>query len=108
MAVIGRLDKGLGVGKLKVYSAEVTGPTSYATGGFQITINEFERIHNAVVALKNNPGNKLITYSISGNTITVQIFTITADTTTGAISATEDAAGTDESGLLFEVIAVGE
>ncbi len=105
---IAGLTKGLGKGKYKVYSGETSGPTSYTTGGFNITISGLSKIHNAAVVLKNNPGNKLITYSISGNVITVKIFTIAANTTTGAISATEDGAGTDESSLLFEVIAIGE
>ena len=104
----GGLGKATGKGKLKVYAGSFSGPSSYTTGGFNITIAGLEKIHNAVVALKNNPGNKLITYTISGNTITVKIYTISADTNTGAISATEDADGTDESSLLFEIIAVGE
>ena len=102
------LTKGLGKGKYKLYSAEISGPTSYTTGGFTVTASGISKIHNAAVVLKNNPGNKLIRFSISGNSITIQIFTIAADTTTGAISATEDAAGTDESSLLFEIILVGE
>lgn len=102
------LTKGLGKGDYKVYTGSFNGPTSYATGGFTVTLSGISKIHQAIVALKNNPGNKLITYSITGNTITIQIYTITADTTTGAISATEDAAGTDESALQFELMAVGE
>jgi len=102
------LTKALGKGEYKIFSGVVAGPSSYTAGGFNIVVAGLSKIHNAVVVLKNNPGNKLITYTISGNTITVKIYTISADTNTGAISATEDADGTDESSLLFEVIAIGE
>ena len=104
---IGELAKALGTG-LKVYAGSVTGPSSYTAGGFTVTITGIRTIHEAVVSLRNNPGNKVIEYSWSGNTLTIVIKTISADTTTGAISATEDADGTDESGLTFDIVVVGE
>jgi len=92
--------------KRRVYANSVTGPTSYSTGGFTVSTT-LDTIEFAIVVLRNNPGNKVIQYRFSGNTITIQIFTISASTTTGAISATEDAAGTNESSLIFDIIAVG-
>jgi len=92
--------------KRRVYINSVTGPSSYTTGGFTVT-TDLDTVEFAVVVLRNNPGNKVVRYSFSGKNITIQVFTISASTTTGAISAAEDAAGTDESSLIFDIIAVG-
>lgn len=100
------LDKPFGV-KHKIAVTETAGPTSYTTGGFSITLDGISNIFFASVAITNNPGNKLATWSVSGNTVTVKVYTVTADTSSGAISATEDAAGTDESSLTFAVFAIG-
>ena len=100
------LDKPFGV-RHKIAVTETAGPTSYATGGFTVTLDGISNISFASVVITNNPGNKLATWSVSGNTVTIKVYTIAADTSSGAISATEDAAATDESSLTFAVFAVG-
>ena len=91
----------------KVAFLKTSGPSSYASGGFEVEIPELNSIEYAVAVIANNPGNKLIRYSISGNKVKIQVFTISASTTDGSISATEDAAGTDESGLEIHIVAIG-
>lgn len=90
---------------LKVYNEAVAGSSSY-TSPYTIS-TPFKAIVGGVVSLENNPGNKLITYSFSGNSVLVKFYTISSDTTSGAISATEDAAGTDESSLTLSMVIIG-
>jgi len=105
---VGALDHPEGAAnRLKVVAVSVNGPASYTTGGFKVTVNDVNEILHAVVSIRDNPGNKLVRYSWSGNTLTIQIFTVSASTTDGSISAAEDAAGTDESGLTLDIIVVG-
>jgi len=88
------------------YCARVTGPSSYSSGGFSVD-TKLENIDVCVVTLRNNPGNYLIEWSVSGGTITIKVNTISADTSTGEISKTEVAAGTDLSSYIFDIIAYG-
>ncbi len=92
------------LGSMKVYVGTTTGPTSYTTGGFSVTLPI--RPTYALVALTNDNTAYKISYSVSGNTITITVYQLSADTTTGAISAAEVAAGTDLSALTFMIIAV--
>ena len=107
MVEAGRLNVGMVGPGLKVAARTVNGPSSYSAGGFNVEFPELSTIVHAIVQLRNNPGNKLVQVNVTDNTVNIKIFTISADTTTGAISATEDADGTDESGLVFDVIAIG-
>lgn len=95
-------------GGAKVYRDTVSGPAAYDPAtGFVITVPHFRRVTWARVDIANNPGNKLVTWTVSGNQIVVRFYTVSANTTTGAISAAEDAAGTDESALQLVVEAEG-
>ena len=80
-----------------------TGPTSYTQGGFTETIGEVSKITSVVISARNLSGNQRIKYSVSGNVVTIQIFTITADTTTGDINETEVGNGVDLSSLVFDL-----
>ena len=103
----GALSKVFSIGKLKVVATSVNGPASYQTGGFTVAIPELNQILYASVVLQNNRGDMVVTYSISGNQITIQVWVQSADTTTGAISVTELAAGQDLSTRVFQIIAIG-
>jgi len=96
----GKLDRPIGrkAGAPKVIVKRVVGPSSYATGGFDVTIEEFSEIiagfvvagsgYTADIDFANSDKNKLrvIAYSAAG---------------------TEVAAETDLSGVYFTVIAFG-
>jgi hypothetical protein len=90
---------------LKIFTNQVAGPTSFSAP-FSVS-TPFNSVVFASVEIVNNPGNKLVTWTISGNSINITFYTIAANTTSGAISATQDAAGTNESGLTLNIIAVG-
>lgn len=102
---IGSLDKGAGIGRLKLVATDVKGPSSYTTGGFTVTIEGLSKIYEAVV----NAGNGYLAEvaSISGNTITIKVYEFNYPAT-AAGPATEVGAGTDLSGVTFRIIAVGE
>jgi len=94
-------------GRYIVTATHTSGPSSYSSGGFTVTLGDLMEIEEVLVQLRNQDNAKRIKYSPSGNQVTIQIYTISADTSTGAISATEDADGTDESDLTFDIFAVG-
>ena len=107
---IAGLTKGLGKGEYKVYSGSFTGPSSYPSGGFNITINGLSKIHTAIVTFKGSRPDDLVyqlDVSWSGNTITVKVMSINV-TASSPASWSEVAGGTDLSGLIFDIIVVGE
>lgn len=91
-------------GSMRVYVGSFSGPASYSTGGFTVALPINPSY--VVVTLVNGNNAYRISYTVSGNTLTIQVFELSADTTTGAISASEVAAGTDLSALTFNVIAL--
>jgi len=91
----------------KIAFKSVNGPTSYSAGGFTVTIDGLREIVHAIVELRQRGNNYRIDYSWSGNTVTIKVYVIAADTSSGDISATEVADGTDLSGLTFDIIAIG-
>jgi len=90
-------------------SRSVAGPTSYPTGGFTVTIGELDRIqHCRVVArteelLKATDINYSVEYSWSGNVITIAVYVQTVTNAAGAATWGEIAAGTNLSGVTFEI-----
>jgi hypothetical protein len=101
---------GLTVDGKKIVQAVVTGPSSYATGGFTVTMGELSKIHAASVSVRSNlkADNYVhaVDYAVSDNTITFKVYRI--DVTAGAPSAwSEVPAGTDLSDLTLEVVAIG-
>ena len=96
MPVLGT-DRALGLGKYKIYIGSTSGPSSYSTDGFTVTVSELRSVSNAMVVAGG--GYTAEVASISGNTITVKAYS-------GAGS--EVTAGTDLSTVTFIVLAVGE
>jgi len=86
---------------------EQAGPASYAAGGFQVQVGNFRVVKIADVYIKDdNTPYKVGEVSISGNNVTVKVYKLSADTTTGEIS-TAEATGDDLSGITFKVVAYG-
>lgn len=105
--VIGSLDKPFGSG-LKIVAKELEIPASYIGVGLKYKIDGIDNIVAAIPIIENNPGDKLITWEIyPGGWLKIHINTIKASTDDGSISATEDAPGTDESGLKVKVVVIG-
>jgi len=105
MAVIGLTADGK-----KIVQTVVTGPSSYATGGFTVRLGELTKIDAAKVSVRSNlkVSNYVhaVDYSVSGNTITFVVYRI--DVTAAAPSAwSEVPSGSDISALTLEVVAVG-
>jgi hypothetical protein len=105
MAVIGLTADGK-----KIAQRVVSGPTSYATGGFTVRFSELNKIHAVKVSVRTNlkVSNYVhaVDYSYSGNTITFVVYRI--DVTAAAPSAwSESPAGSDLSALSLEIIAIG-
>jgi len=82
----------------------VTGPTSYSTGGFAVTVSGVRRIIGAIVV---PTGGYKASISWTGNTLTVvaQYYDYAA---TAAGTAIEVPAGTDLSGVNFDIIVIGD
>jgi len=94
----------------KIVQATATGPSSYASGGFKVTLGELSRIQALAVSVRTNlkVSNYVhaVDYSYAGNTITFTVYRI--DVTATAPSAwSEVPAGTDLSALTLEIVAVG-
>jgi len=90
-------------------SRSVAGPTSYPAGGFTVTIGELDRIQYCrVVArteelLKATDINYSVEYSWSGNVVTIAVYVQTVTNAAGAATWGEIAAGTNLSGITFEI-----
>jgi hypothetical protein len=94
----------------KVVQVTATGPTSYTTGGFRVVIGELEKIHALLVSVRTNLKVSnyvhVVDYSYAGNTITFTVHRI--DVTAAAPAAwSEVPDGTDISGLVLEIVAIG-
>ena len=94
----------------KIVQKVVTGPASYSTGGFKVVVDELSKIHALVVSVRTNlkVSNYVhaVDYSYSDNTVTFTVYGI--DVTAAAPSAwAEVPAGTDISGLVIEIVAIG-
>jgi len=84
----------------------VTGPSSYSSGGFKVTL-DLNKIVDAVVVLKEGNNLYKVGYTISGNEITIQVFQLGYDSSNSTLTISEVADGTDLSGLNFTIIAIG-
>jgi hypothetical protein len=94
----------------KVVQMTVSGPTSYTTGGFTVVVPELEKIHALVVSVRTNlkVSNYVhaVDYSYTGNRVTFTVYRL--DVTAAAPSAwAEVPAGTNISGLVLEIVAIG-
>ena len=94
------------VGKGQILVIEkVTGPASYSTGGFTVTLSQLRKIHQAVAIC--NGSYKVGAISISGNSITIPVEYYDYDAAADG-TAIEVPAGTDLSAVEFLIIALGE
>ena len=94
----------------KIVHRVVSGPTSYSTGGFTVTVGELVKILSLSVSVRSNLKVDnlvhVVDYVVSGNAITFRVYRI--DVTAAAPSAwSEVPAGTDISALVLEVVAIG-
>jgi len=94
----------------KIVQRIVSGPTSYATGGFTVRFDEVNIIQVVQVSIRTNlkVDNlvQVVDYTYSGNTATIRVYRI--DVTAAAPSAwSEVPAGTDISALSLEILVVG-
>jgi len=89
----------------KGWTGSVSGPSSYPTGGFTVTIARLAKVEDAMA--KGGGGYKAEVVAISANTIRVMVrqFDYPA---ASAGPAVEVPAGTDLSGVKFRIVAVGE
>jgi len=85
---------------------ETSGPSSYSSGGFVVTFGELERIEDAIAVIVDDNTPYKLGVSVSGNEVTITVYELSANTETGAISASELTSG-DLSGVTFKVIAFG-
>jgi len=94
----------------KVAWKQQAGPTSYTSGGFDISLPELKRIHFAVAMFSGaRPSNYVYQLDVSWSVNRVRVTVMRIDVTATAPAAwTEVPAGTDLSGLTFSVIAIGE
>jgi hypothetical protein len=94
----------------KIVQTVVTGPASYATGGFTVRLGELNVIHAVKVSVQTNlkVSNYVhaVDYSYTGNAITVVVYRIDV-TATSPSAWSEVASATDISALKLEIIAIG-
>ena len=88
----------------KIVVASSAGPSSYATGGFDVVIDELTSVDFAIVVC--NGGYIAEVASITGNTVKVLVRYFDYDAAAGG-TAIEVASGTDLSGVTFTILAVG-
>lgn len=94
----------------KIVQAVVTGPTSYSTGGFTVTLGELNKIVAVNVSIRSNlrvtDYVHAIDYSFTGNSITFVAYRINVTTASPSAWA-EVPAGTNISALTLEIVAIG-
>ena len=95
MTIVGTV-RPRGLGTYKLYIDTATGPASYATGGFTVTVDGLTNVEKAVVIAGG--GYTAEVTSISDNTLTIVVY---------SSAGTEVTAGTDLSGVTFVIIALG-
>jgi len=100
MTVIGQTADGK-----KIVLQTATGPASYTTGGFNVTINELDRV-DAVLHISIDGGYKIGSFTITGNTVKVVVHQYSYTSATDGPSA-EVPATTNLSTATVTIIAVG-
>lgn len=81
---------------LKFSVVETTGPASYTTGGFSVTVGELEVVEHALVSVGGGYVGEIA--GKSGNTVAIKVY---------SASGTEVTAGTDLSSVGVTVLAWG-
>jgi len=85
-----------------------SGPASYSTGGFTVTVNSLRRV-DKVIAVSNDGGYKTDAgdVSISNNVVTVKVREYQY-TCGGTYIADEVSSGKDLSGVTFSLLVIGK
>ena len=95
---------------IKIVQMVVKGPSSYATGGFTVTVPELQKIIAVCVSIRTNLKVTgyvhVVDYRYSGNTITFVVYRINVKAASPS-AWSEVPAGTDISALEIEVIVFG-
>jgi len=94
-----------GLATPKGWSGSVSGPTSYPTGGFTVTVAKLRRVFDAMV--EAGGGYKASVVSISANTVKVEVRYYDYPAA-AAGTAIEVPAGTDLSAVTFRIVAIGD
>jgi hypothetical protein len=89
----------------KIVQTTVSGPSSYATGGYLVRVPELNRIDAVILAFITG-GYKIGGYSISGNAVTVVVHYYDYPATSAGAS-TEVPNATDLSGTTITLIVIG-
>ncbi|MEM2447841.1 MAG: hypothetical protein QXT14_02685 [Candidatus Bathyarchaeia archaeon] len=90
----------------KIVARSTAGPSSYATGGFLVTIPELSHVHSILYAFITG-GYKIGGLTVSGNSVTVAVHQYNYPATSAGPS-TEVSAGTDLSGQTVTLIVIGD
>jgi hypothetical protein len=94
----------------KIVQVTVRGPTSYTTGGFRVVVPEIDKIHALAVSVRTNLRVSnfvhVVDFTYAGNTITFTVYRIDI-TAPAPASWSEVPAGTNLSGLVLDIIAIG-
>ena len=102
--IIENASRGAPRGVLKIVATSSAGPSSYAAGGFTVSIPELKEVYSAFV--EAGSGYLAEVASISGNTVTIKAYQFDyAATAAGAAVEVPDA--TDLSGVTFKILAIG-
>ncbi|MEM1553244.1 MAG: hypothetical protein QXH03_11355 [Candidatus Bathyarchaeia archaeon] len=90
----------------KIALAAASGPSSYPSGGFSVTVKELNHVH-AVLYASITGGYKIGALTVSGNAVTVVVHQYNYPATSAGPS-TEVSSGTDLSGQTVTIIAIGD
>jgi len=101
-AVVFGTTKPYGIGKFKCALVITSGPASYTTGGFTVTVSELSKVHGAVAVTSG--GYVASVAGVSDNTVTIAVY----ENAGAAGPLAEVGAGTDLSGVTFYIFVVGE
>jgi len=85
-------------GEVDVAVTRSAGPSSYSTGGFDVTISELSEVINAIVVASGGYTAEIDWANSSGNTLRVKLY---------SSAGTEVTAGTDVSSVYVYIIAFG-
>lgn len=108
--IIRDASKGMGRGELKIVAKTVTTTTSsYQPGGDQVTLTEVKEVKAAVAQSSGGYLAIVPSGSLSGAAFKVQLFHLPDPATySGSTSSlTEVASGTNISGTIYSIVAVG-
>jgi len=99
------------IGRGKYYvveTKEVTGPSSYATGGFEVITDNLSKVHDAIVVMEDGDNLYKAGYEVLDRGVKIQVYEVSYDSSNTTLKVAEVASGTDLSALRFKVLLIGE